>query len=274
MRSIRASRLGLRDITKPIATFFFLGATGVGKTYLAQCLAQELFGTKDAVIRLDMSEYSEKHAVSLLVGAPPGYIAHEQGGKLTEAVRRRPYSIILFDEIEKAHSDIFNLLLQVLDEGHLTDRTGQKVDFRNTIIILTSNVGTKQLLDSRTNVGFEPANLTYQMEEKVLKKALQNHFPSEFIGRLGDIITFNKLSIESIARILDIEIDKISNRVSQRGYALELNQTTRKNLLDKSYDPSLGARLVKKVIQQELEDMIINNMLQHPENKKILIYNN
>ena len=274
VRSIRASRLGLRDMTKPIASFFFLGATGVGKTYLAQCLAQELFGTHEAIIRLDMSEYSEKHAVSLLVGAPPGYIAHEQGGKLTEAVRRRPYSIILFDEIEKAHADIFNFLLQVLDEGHLTDRSGQKVDFRNTIIILTSNVGTKQLLDSRTNIGFEPANMTHQMEEKVLKKALQNHFPSEFVGRLGDIITFNKLSIESITRILDMEVDKIANRLAQRGYALELNPNIRKELVDKLNSPSLGARLVKKVVQQELEDQIINNMLQHPENMKILIYNN
>lgn len=269
VHAIRRSRLGLRDERRPIGTFFFLGSTGVGKTYLAQCLAQQMFGSRDAVIRFDMSEYMEKHSVSLLVGAPPGYIAHEDGGKLTEAVRRKPYSIVLFDEIEKAHPDIFNVLLQVLDEGRLTDRQGHSVDFRNTIIILTSNVGTRQLRDFGAGIGFGAAEITSTIAQQTLTKALNRTFPPEFINRIDDLIFFAPLNREHIAQILTIEIDNLRRRLHDSGRTLIIPQQVQTQLLNKAYDPQNGARPVKRAVQTYLEDQITEILLQHPDKKRI-----
>ena len=272
VRSIQRSRLGLNDQNRPIGTFFFLGPTGVGKTYLAQCLAEQMFGTKDALIRFDMSEYMEKHAVSLMVGAPPGYVAHEEGGKLTEAVRRRPYSIILFDEIEKAHPDIFNVLLQVLDEGRLTDRQGRQVDFRNTIIILTSNVGTRQLRDFGTGVGFAAGDtVSEEMAAATLTRALNKTFPPEFVNRIDDVILFNPLPKEIIADILDIEISRLQKRLLKQGHSLKVSKVVREQLLEKAYDPQNGARPVRRAIQNGLEDIITKRLLLHPNQKTISI---
>ncbi len=271
VRAIRRSRLGLRDPHRPIGTFFFLGPTGVGKTYLAQCLAEEMFGSRDAVIRFDMSEYMEKHTVSLLVGAPPGYIAHEDGGKLTEAVRRKPYSIVLFDEIEKAHPDIFNVLLQVLDEGRMTDRQGHSVDFRNTIIILTSNVGTRQLRDFGTGVGFAAGEMTKQVAEQTLKKALEKTFPPEFVNRIDDIISFEPLSRDTLARIVDIEVGQLVSRMKQSGRTLVVADCVKRQLLDIAYDPKNGARPIRRAVQTQLEDRLTDILLVHPNRKTITI---
>lgn len=265
VRAIRRSRLGLRDGNRPIGSFFFMGATGVGKTYLAQCLADELFGSRDAIIRFDMSEYMEKHAVSLLVGAPPGYIAHEDGGKLTEAVRRKPYSIVLFDEIEKAHPDIFNVLLQVLDEGRLTDRQGHSVDFRNTIIIMTSNVGTRQLQDFGAGSGFEAGQITNSVAEKVMDKALKKMFPPEFVNRIDDIITFQPLKKEHIEAIVRIELSHLRKRLSLKGYQLSLSSASLRELMREAYDPKNGARPIKRAIQRLLEDKITDAIMENPE---------
>jgi len=270
-RAIRRSRLGLNDPKKPIGTFFFLGSTGVGKTYLAQCLAEEMFGKREALIRFDMSEYMEKHTVSLLVGAPPGYIAHEEGGKLTEAVLRHPYSIILFDEIEKAHPDIFNILLQVLDEGRITDRQGRTVDFRNTIIILTSNVGTRQLNEFGAGTGFDATDITPQVAEQTMMKALKKTFPPEFVNRIDEIISFAPLTKDHIAKILDIEIAALKQRLALQGYQLTLTAKAKTQLLERAFDPKNGARPVKRAVQSNLEDQIMDQMLQHPENKNIKI---
>ncbi|MCQ2343040.1 MAG: ATP-dependent Clp protease ATP-binding subunit [Paludibacteraceae bacterium] len=271
VKAIRRSRLGLRDPHRPIGTFFFLGPTGVGKTYLTQCLAQEMFGKRDAVIRFDMSEYMEKHTVSLLVGAPPGYVAHEEGGKLTEAVRRNPYSIVLFDEIEKAHPDIFNILLQVLDEGRMTDRQGHFVDFRNTIIIMTSNIGTRQLNDFGAGVGFSANEVTQAIAEQTMKKTLEKTFPPEFVNRIDDIITFAPLTKDHIAKIVDIEINLLKKRLEAQGYKLTLTAGVKSQLIERAYDPKNGARPVKRAIQTCLEDQITDMMMLHPENKTIKI---
>ena len=271
VRAIRRSRLGLRDPHRPIGTFFFLGPTGVGKTYLAQSLAEEMFGSRDAIIRFDMSEYMEKHTVSLLVGAPPGYIAHEDGGKLTEAVRRRPYSIVLFDEIEKAHPDIFNVLLQVLDEGRMTDRQGHSVDFRNTIIILTSNIGTRQLHDFGTGLGFDAGPITTEQVEHTLHKALEKAFPPEFVNRIDDIITFSPLTRASLAHIINIEVDQLTLRLRKSGHRLFVSDKVRQQLLDISYDPQKGARPIRRAVQTQLEDLITERLLNHPEQKSISI---
>jgi len=271
VRAIRRSRLGLSDPKKPIGTFFFLGSTGVGKTYLAQCLAEEMFGKREALIRFDMSEYMEKHTVSLLVGAPPGYIAHEEGGKLTEAVLRHPYSIILFDEIEKAHPDIFNILLQVLDEGRMTDRQGRTVDFRNTIIILTSNVGTRQLNDFGAGTGFDATDITPVVAEQTMLKALRKTFPPEFVNRIDELITFAPLTKQHIAKIMDLEIAQLKQRLLQQGYQLTVSAQVKAQLLERSYDPKNGARPVKRAVQSNLEDPIMDQMMSHPENKSIKI---
>jgi ATP-dependent Clp protease ATP-binding subunit ClpC len=271
VRSIQRSRLGLRDPNRPIGTFFFLGSTGVGKTYLAQCLATQMFGTKDALIRFDMSEYMEKHAVSLLVGAPPGYVAYEEGGKLTETVRRRPYSILLFDEIEKAHPDIFNILLQVLDEGRLTDRQGRQTDFRNTVIIMTSNVGTRQLRDFGAGVGFQAGDVTEAMAEKTLNKALERTFPPEFVNRIDDIILFNALDKDTVARILDIEIQRLAQRLKANGHKLIVAPQVKEQLLTQAFDPKNGARPVKRAVQNGLEDPITERLLANPKQKTIHI---
>ena len=271
VRAIQRSRLGLRDPKRPIGTFFFLGQTGVGKTYLTQCLAEEMFGSKDAMIRFDMSEFMEKHTVSLLVGAPPGYVAHEDGGKLTEAVRRKPYSIILFDEIEKAHPDIFNVLLQVMDEGRLTDRQGHIVDFRNTIIVLTSNVGTRQLQEFGSGVGFSAAEMDQKQVNATLLKALQKQFPPEFVNRIDNVVTFEPLSRDTIAQIVRIEVSLLQQRLKAQGHQLSVSTQVNEELVDKSFDRKNGARPVKRAVQTYLEDPLTDILLRKPNQKKIII---
>ncbi len=271
VKAIQRSRLGLRDPKRPIGTFFFLGQTGVGKTYLAQCLAEEMFGSRDAIIRFDMSEYMEKHAVSLLVGAPPGYVAHEDGGKLTEAVRRKPYSIVLFDEIEKAHPDIFNILLQVLDEGRLTDRQGHIVDFRNTIIVLTSNIGTRQLQEFGGGVGFNAGEINTKESQKMLLKALQKQFPPEFVNRIDNVVTFEPLSRETIGQIVRIEISLLQQRLKNTGHQLSVKPEVIGQLVDKSFDTKNGARPVKRAVQTYLEDPLTEILLRRPNQKRITI---
>ena len=271
VKAIQRSRLGLRDPKRPIGTFFFLGQTGVGKTYLAQCLAEELFGSKDAMIRFDMSEYMEKHAVSLLVGAPPGYVGHEDGGKLTEAVRRKPYSIVLFDEIEKAHPDIFNILLQVLDEGRLTDRQGHNIDFRNTIIVLTSNVGTRQLQEFGSGVGFSATEMSQKETNKMLLKALQKQFPPEFVNRIDNVVTFEPLSRDTIGQIVRIEISMLQQRLKNQGHHLSVTPEVIGQLVEKSFDTKNGARPVKRAVQTYLEDPLTEILLRKPNQKKITI---
>ena len=272
VKAIQRSRMGLRDPRKPIGTFFLLGPTGVGKTHLAQCLAEEMFGNRDAIIRFDMSEYMEKHTVSLLVGAPPGYVAHEDGGKLTEAVRRKPYSIVLFDEIEKAHPDIFNVLLQVMDEGRLTDRQGHIVNFKNTIIILTSNVGTRQLSEFGSGVGFSANELDDKASERTLTKALQRTFPPEFVNRLDDIIVFHSLGEDALAQILLQELLPLQMRLETMGYTLEITDATREKIITQARDKRYGARPLKRAIQSMIEDPLTDLLLAGEiENNKIKI---
>ena len=261
VKAIQRSRMGLRNPNKPIGSFFLLGPTGVGKTHLAQCLAEEMFGNRDAIVRFDMSEYIEKHTVSLLVGAPPGYVAHEEGGKLTEAVRRKPYSIVLFDEIEKAHADIFNILLQVMDEGRLTDRQGRIVDFRNTIIIMTSNVGTRQLNDFGTGIGFQADEIDEKQTESMLTKALNRTFPPEFVNRLDNVVVFHPLSDDALAQILTLELHPLQQRLEAMGYQLQLTKKTQDLLLERSRDRKYGARPLKRAIQTLVEDPITDMLL-------------
>ena len=261
VKAIQRSRMGLRNPNKPIGTFFLLGPTGVGKTHLAQCLAEEMFGSRDAIVRFDMSEYIEKHTVSLLVGAPPGYIAHEEGGKLTEAVRRKPYSIVLFDDIEKAHADIFNILLQVMDEGRLTDRQGRVVDFRNTIIIMTSNVGTRHLYEFGGGIGFNADEIDEKQTEHILTKALNRTFPPEFVNRLDNIVVFHPLNDEALAQILTIEMHPLKLRLETMGYKLQLTKKTKDLLLAQSRDRKYGARPLKRAIQTLVEDPITDILL-------------
>ena len=270
VKAIQRSRMGLRDPRKPIGTFFLLGPTGVGKTHLAQCLAEEMFGNRNAIIRFDMSEYMEKHTVSLLVGAPPGYVAHEDGGKLTEAVRRKPYSIVLFDEIEKAHPDIFNVLLQVMDEGRLTDRQGHIVDFKNTIIILTSNVGTRQLSEFGAGIGFGADSLDNKATERMLTKALQRTFPPEFVNRLDDIIVFHPLNDEALAQILWLELRPLQVRLEAMGYSLELSDETQQEILRLARDKQYGARPLKRAIQTLIEDPLTDKLLAGEIENKII----
>ena len=270
VKAIQRSRMGLRDPRKPIGTFFLLGPTGVGKTHLAQCLAEEMFGNRNAIIRFDMSEFMEKHTVSLLVGAPPGYVAHEDGGKLTEAVRRKPYSIVLFDEIEKAHPDIFNVLLQVMDEGRLTDRQGHIVDFKNTIIILTSNVGTRQLSEFGAGIGFGSDSLDDKATERMLTKALQRTFPPEFVNRLDDIIVFHPLNDEALAQILWLELRPLQVRLEAMGYSLELSDETQQEILRLARDKQYGARPLKRAIQTLIEDPLTDKLLAGEIENKII----
>ena len=270
VKAIQRSRMGLRDPRKPIGTFFLLGPTGVGKTHLAQCLAEEMFGSRNAIVRFDMSEYMEKHTVSLLVGAPPGYVAHEDGGKLTEAVRRKPYSIVLFDEIEKAHPDIFNVLLQVMDEGRLTDRQGHVVDFKNTIIILTSNVGTRQLNDFGAGIGFGADDMDTKVSERMLTKALQRTFPPEFVNRLDNVIVFHRLSDDALAQILRLELNPLLARVEAMGYQLELTEETQNEILRLARDTQYGARPLKRAIQTLVEDPLTDMLLAGEIDNKII----
>lgn len=258
VKAIQRSRVGLKDPNKPIGTFMFLGPTGVGKTHLAKELAKLMFGSADALIRIDMSEYMEKFTVSRLVGAPPGYVGYEEGGQLTEKVRRKPYSIVLLDEIEKAHPDVFNILLQVMDEGRLTDSYGRTVDFKNTIVIMTSNIGTRQLKEFGKGIGFAAQVRTDDKEysRNVITKALNKSFAPEFINRLDEIITFDQLDMDALTRIIDIELKGLYSRVKNIGYKLVIDEDAKKFVATKGYDVQFGARPLKRAIQNNLEDGI------------------
>lgn len=258
VKAIQRSRVGLKDPNKPIGTFMFLGPTGVGKTHLAKELAKLMFGSADALIRIDMSEYMEKFTVSRLVGAPPGYVGYEEGGQLTEKVRRKPYSIVLLDEIEKAHPDVFNILLQVMDEGRLTDSYGRTVDFKNTIVIMTSNIGTRQLKEFGKGIGFAAQIRTDDKEysRSVITKALNKVFAPEFINRLDEIITFDQLDLNALTRIIDIELKGLYSRVEHIGYKLVIDEDAKKFVATKGYDVQFGARPLKRAIQNNLEDGI------------------
>lgn len=256
--AIQRSRVGLQDPNRPIGTFMFLGPTGVGKTYLAKKLAEYMFGSSDALIRVDMSEYMEKHTVSRLVGAPPGYVGYEEGGMLTEKVRRKPYSIVLLDEIEKAHQDVYNILLQVMDDGRLTDTLGRTVDFRNTVIIMTSNVGTRQLKEFGRGVGFASMadKSDQEVSRSVIQKALNKQFSPEFLNRIDEIITFDQLELESILKIIDLELKGLYSRIEALGYHLVITDEAKKFIAEKGYDKQFGARPLRRSIQSNLEDAI------------------
>lgn len=265
VKAIQRNRVGLKDPNRPIGTFMFLGPTGVGKTHLAKRLAEYLFDSADTLIRVDMSEYMEKFTVSRLVGAPPGYVGYEEGGQLTEKVRRRPYSVVLLDEIEKAHPDVFNLLLQVMDEGRLTDSLGRKIDFKNTIIIMTSNIGSRQLKDFGSGVGFNTREVDKEYSHGVLQKALNRAFSPEFLNRIDDIIMFDPLSREAIFKIIDIELAGFYRRMSELGFTLNISEAAKNFIADRGYDAQYGARPLKRAIQKYLEDELAEMLLDSDE---------
>lgn len=276
VKAIQRNRAGLKDPNKPIGSFIFLGQTGVGKTQLAKVLSRELFDSEESLIRIDMSEYMEKFAISRLVGAPPGYVGYEEGGQLTEKVRRKPYAVILLDEIEKAHPDVFNMLLQVLDDGYLTDSLGRKIDFRNTIIIMTSNIGARKLKDFGTGIGFGTASQKAQEDanaKSVIENALKKSFAPEFLNRIDDVVVFNALEKEDINKIIDIELEKLLDRIKLLGYNLTITETAKDYIADKGFDKQYGARPLKRAIQKYVEDAlaeeIVSSHLQEGDNIKI-----
>jgi len=265
VKAIQRNRAGLKDPNKPIGSFFFLGPTGVGKTQLAKVLAKYLFDTEDALVRIDMSEYMEKFSISRLVGAPPGYVGYEEGGQLTEKVRRKPYSIILLDEIEKAHPDVFNLLLQVLDDGHMTDGLGRKIDFKNTILIMTSNIGARQLADFGSGVGFGTKAKEESRDENaktVIQNALRKAFSPEFLNRIDDMILFKSLDRDSIHKIIDLELAKLYGRINGLGYQIEMTEKAKDFIVDKGYDEKYGARPLKRAIQKFIEDPLAEEIIK------------
>jgi ATP-dependent Clp protease ATP-binding subunit ClpC len=274
VKAIQRNRVGLKDPKKPIGTFIFLGPTGVGKTEMARSLARYMFDSEDALIRIDMSEYMEKFTVSRLIGAPPGYVGYEEGGQLTEKVRRKPYSVILLDEIEKAHPDIYNILLQVLDDGVLTDGLGRKIDFKNTMIIMTSNIGARQLKDFGAGVGFTTASRIQNAEENnkaVIEKALKRTFSPEFLNRIDDVVIFNSLSEENIFSIIDILMKGVTKRLDNLGLKLELTEEAKKFISEKGYDSQFGARPLHRAIQKYLEDPLAEEILNmHIKNGDVL----
>ncbi|MDU1478556.1 MAG: AAA family ATPase, partial [Staphylococcus epidermidis] len=254
-KAVRRARAGLKDPKRPIGSFIFLGPTGVGKTELARALAESMFGEDDAMIRVDMSEFMEKHAVSRLVGAPPGYVGHDDGGQLTEKVRRKPYSVILFDEIEKAHPDVFNILLQVLDDGHLTDTKGRTVDFRNTVIIMTSNVGAQELQDQRfAGFGGASEGSDYETVRKTMMKELKNSFRPEFLNRVDDIIVFHKLTKDELKEIVTMMVNKLTHRLSEQNINIVVTDKAKEKIAEEGYDPEYGARPLIRAIQKTVED--------------------
>ena len=269
VKAIQRNRAGLKDPNKPIGSFIFLGQTGVGKTQLAKVLSKQLFDSEDSLVRIDMSEYMEKFAISRLVGAPPGYVGYEEGGQLTEKIRRKPYAVVLLDEIEKAHPDVFNMLLQVLDDGYLTDSLGRKIDFRNTIIIMTSNIGSRKLKDFGTGVGFGTASQKAQEDanaRSVIENALKKAFAPEFLNRIDDVVVFNALEREDIDKIIDIELEHLILRIKSLGYTLKLSKKAKDYIADKGFDKQYGARPLKRAIQKYIEDKlaeeIINSNIQ------------
>ena len=270
VKAIQRNRAGLKDPNKPVGSFIFLGPTGVGKTQLCKVLAKYLFDSEDALIRIDMSEYMEKFAVSRLIGAPPGYVGYEEGGQLTEKVRRKPYSIVLLDEIEKAHPDVFNLLLQALDDGKLTDSLGRNVDFRNTIIIMTSNIGARQLQDFGTGVGFgtQAKNANEDENQKgVIENALKKAFAPEFLNRIDDIVVFNTLSKEDIVKIIEIELAKLFTRIQELGYNVEISDKAKELIADKGFDQKFGARPLNRAIQKYIEDPLAEEIIKNNVSK-------
>ena len=264
VKSIKRNRTGLKDPNRPIGSFIFIGQTGVGKTQLAKILAQELFDNEESIIRIDMSEYMEKFNTSRLIGAPPGYVGHEEGGQLTEKVRRKPYSVILLDEIEKAHPDVFNMLLQVLDDGFLTDSLGRKIDFRNTIIIMTSNVGARQVKEFGQGVGFSTSAKISQAEnheKSVVENALKKVFSPEFLNRIDEIIMFNPLEKEDISKIIEVELQKLYNRTKELGYTIRLSNKAKDFIAEKGFDKQYGARPLKRAIQRFIEDELAEKIV-------------
>jgi ATP-dependent Clp protease ATP-binding subunit ClpC len=262
-KALRRSRADLKDPKRPIGSFIFLGPTGVGKTHLAKAMAEHVFGEKDALIQLDMSEYMEKFNVSRLVGSPPGYVGYEEGGQLTEKVRRRPYSVVLFDEIEKAHPDVWNILLQILEDGQITDSLGRKVDFRNTIILMTSNVGA-DLIRKQNVMGFgvKADNQDYEaIKEKILADA-KKVFKPEFLNRLDDLIVFHSLTKEDLAKIVTLEVAKVSERLKDKSIAIELSKTATDFLIEKGYDPAYGARPLRRAVEKYLEDPLAEEIIR------------
>jgi len=265
VKAIRRNRAGLKDPNKPIGSFIFLGPTGVGKTYLAKMLAKFLFDSEDALVRVDMSEYMEKFAVSRLVGAPPGYVGYEEGGQLTEKVRRKPYSIVLLDEIEKAHPDVFHILLQVLDDGVLTDGLGRRVDFKNTIIIMTSNIGSRQLKDFGQGVGFSTSAKKQSKSthaQGVIENALKRAFAPEFLNRIDDVVIFESLEREDIYKIIDIELTHLYKRIAEMEYKIKVSEKAKDYIIEKGWDEQFGARPLKRAIQKYIEDQLAEEIIK------------
>ena len=264
-KSIRRNSVGIRDSKKPIGSFIFLGPTGVGKTHLAKKLADEVFGSEDSVIRVDMSEYQEKHSMSRLIGSPPGYVGYNEGGQLTEKIRLNPYSLVLFDEIEKAHGDVFNLMLQILDDGYVTDASGRKVNFKNTLIIMTSNIGVKQAIDFGSGIGFSTKSKKNKEEEhtrSIISKALKNTFNPEFLNRLDDIITFNSLDKKSLKKIVKLELESLKTRLLEKDYIFNFGPSIVDHIVEVGYDEKFGARPLQRAIQTEIEDFISDEILK------------
>jgi len=264
-KSIRRNRVGIKETNKPIGSFIFIGSTGVGKTFLAKSIAEILFGDPDKIIRVDMSEYMEKHNVSKLIGSPPGYVGYDEGGQLTEKVKNNPFSVILFDEIEKAHKDVFNILLQILDEGHLTDSFGRKINFTNTIVIMTSNVGAKRVSDLGAGVGFKTSSSEeqqYEVRKTMIQKALKQQFNPEFLNRIDDVILFNALNDDTLKKIINIEIGRLNKRLTDKNYKINFDKTVISRVFELNSQEEYGARPLKRIIQNLCEDFLSEEILK------------